>query len=249
MYFKLKLTFVFSGEEGADRERSESFRSLETTTTTSIPASVPIERSTSVSYDGRRGDSREYSRGSSVSSDLVASPGGGGRNASQPSPRLTRRPKTMATPTTPLDPPGPDQRISRSSVASSSTRSSTSKSMSTSSTSGGGRPDQVQQVLVYNMLHTNCEIFYTSFKMQVNKMVISDQDIDEGLAASTISSSGGGGGGANTHIIKVSGPVTNLDETVVSAAPTSNSSTREVSNLSPVITSASKLYEGKQKRA
>ena len=80
-------------------------------------------------------------------------------------------------------------------------------------------------------------------------MVISDQDIDEGLAASTISSSGGGGGGANTHIIKVSGPVTNLDETVVSAAPTSNSSTREVSNLSPVITSASKLYEGKQKRA
>ena len=73
----------------------------------------------------------------------------------------------------------------------------------------------------------------TSLKMQVNKMVISDQDIDEGLAASTISSSGG----VNTHIIKVSGPVTNLDETVLSAAPTSNSSTREVSNPQPLITS------------
>ena len=75
-------------------------------------------------------------------------------------------------------------------------------------------------------------------------MVISDQDIDEGLAASTISSSGGGGGGggANTHIIKVSGPVTNLDETVVSAAPTSDSSTREVSNPQNP-----KIYEGKQR--
>ena len=194
-----------------------------------------------MSYDGRRGDSREYSRGSSVSSDLVASPGGGGgRNASQPSPRLTRRPKTMATPTTPLEPPGLDQRISRSSVASSSTRSSTSKSMSTSSTSGGGRPaDQV------HLLAIGCEIFYANlaFKMQVNKMVISDQDIDEGLAASTISSSGG----VNTHIIKVSGPVTNLDETVLSAAPTSNSSTREVSNPQPLITSTSKLYQRKQR--
>jgi len=216
-YIMLKM----SGED--DRERSESFRSLETTTTTSggihsvasgfassHHGHPEVERSISFDHDAdaRR---RRQSRGSS-SSDLASSSGGhttsaSTRHSTQPSPSPSRRKSSSSS-----KPPPPsvseNQRVSRSSVA--STRSSvTSKSMSTSSASG---QPQMHQPSPASGKNTNS--------------VISDQDIDDVLqggvassaASTTGSSSGGGGTGANTHIIRVSGPVTNLDDTVVSAA-------------------------------